>query len=152
LRLLLGVDDELARMQPPAAKAARVEVEHAAGWKSGSRGKIRDRCCHGFKERSCSQRQILDADASVTPCSMTGGAAQYAKSNPAVAADVCPVGDLAVDDCRLIALDEPYGCRQLAEHVSEGAFPDVRCWRPPGAVGSRRGRVAGFSGGVRWAS
>jgi hypothetical protein len=39
------------------------------GWKSGSRGKIHERCCHGLSERSCSQRQIVVAETSVTPCS-----------------------------------------------------------------------------------
>src|SRR6266568_3808388 len=33
--------------------------------------KIQERCCHGFKASSCSQRQIVDADASVSPRWMT---------------------------------------------------------------------------------
>jgi hypothetical protein len=28
--------------------------------------KIQERCCHGFKASSCSQHQIVEADASVS--------------------------------------------------------------------------------------
>src|SRR5207249_11562717 len=39
--------------------------------KSGSRGKIQERCCHGLIASSASQRPIVEADASLTARSTT---------------------------------------------------------------------------------
>jgi hypothetical protein len=73
LGLLVSADHEVARVQQPPVETARVEIEHHAGLlgEPGSRGKIHERCCHGFKAALCSQREIVDADASVTARSIT---------------------------------------------------------------------------------
>ena len=63
LGLLVGADHVLVGAQPAALEAALVEVEHAcrpSAAKSGSRGKIHERCCQGLIAASCSQRQIVD--------------------------------------------------------------------------------------------
>jgi hypothetical protein len=59
--------------QPLALEHARVEVQRAGRLdrKSGSRGKIHDLVCHGLIASSCSQRQIVCAEASLTPRSIT---------------------------------------------------------------------------------
>jgi len=73
LGLLVGAEDVLVGAQPAAFDdlAYRSRARAAFSAKFGSRGKIHDRTCHGLIASSCSQRQIVDADASVTPRSMT---------------------------------------------------------------------------------
>ena len=74
LRLLIGRDHVLVRAQPLAVEDARVEVQHAGGL-LGEVGVAREdpgaHVCHGLIASSCSHRQIVEADASVTPRSIT---------------------------------------------------------------------------------
>ena len=82
----VGRDDEGAFVSPNGLpshwRAYRSSTRPALASKWGSRGKIHERCCHGFSERSCSQRQIVDADASVTPCSMTSRCSSVREKRP----------------------------------------------------------------------
>jgi len=73
LGLLVGADDVLVGAQPAAFEDPGVEIQRPPGLlgNSASRGTIQERTCQGLIASSCSQRQIVDADASVTPRSMT---------------------------------------------------------------------------------
>jgi hypothetical protein len=73
LRLLIGADDVLVRAQPLALEHPRVEVQRAAGLR-GEVGVAREDPRPRLPRlitSSCNQRQIVDADASVTPRSTT---------------------------------------------------------------------------------
>ena len=57
--------------RPSKRRWYRSSTRPAFSAKRGSRGKIQQRCCHGFKASSCSQRQIVEAEAPLTPRSIT---------------------------------------------------------------------------------
>ena len=56
---------------PSNTRAYRSSARPAFSAKLASRGKIHERVCHGLIASSCNHRQIVDADASVTPRSIT---------------------------------------------------------------------------------
>jgi hypothetical protein len=71
--LLVGRDHELVWPQPLARKPALVQVEHdpALAAKSAARGKIHERCRHGLRASSSSQRQtVLTLSCSTSPQAM----------------------------------------------------------------------------------
>jgi hypothetical protein len=85
LRLLIGTDDVLVRAQLAALEHPGVEIQDAAGLlREGrvARGRSTKRVCHGLIASSCSQRQIVDADASVTPRSITNRCSSVHEKRP----------------------------------------------------------------------
>jgi IMP dehydrogenase/GMP reductase len=66
--LLVGADDVLIGPQRRLVEAAGVEVSTRAalGPKSGSRGKIQDRCCQGLIASALSQRQMVVPEIEAT--------------------------------------------------------------------------------------
>jgi hypothetical protein len=74
LRLLIGADHEFVGPQPPTLETPGIEIEPPAslGAKVGGRARTtRSAAAKRLIASSASQRQIVDADASVTPRSMT---------------------------------------------------------------------------------
>src|SRR4051794_34060100 len=67
---------------PSKIPAYRSNARPALKAKLGSRGKIHERVCHGLIASSCSQRQIVDADASVTPRSITSRCSSVRENRP----------------------------------------------------------------------
>src|SRR4051794_33974129 len=63
-------------------RAYRSSTRPALAANSGSRRKIHDRVCHGLIASSRSQRQIVVADASVTPRSMTSRCSSVREKRP----------------------------------------------------------------------
>src|SRR3954469_381143 len=63
-------------------RAYRSSTRPALASNSGSRRKIHDRVCHGLIASSRSQRQIVVADASVTPRSMTSRCSSVREKRP----------------------------------------------------------------------
>src|SRR3954465_1305242 len=63
-------------------RAYRSSTRPALAANSGSRRKIHDLVCHGLIASSCSQRQIVVADASVTPRSITSRCSSVREKRP----------------------------------------------------------------------
>lgn len=67
--VLVGAEHEVAWMQQIALEAPgrRGRAPRRPSANAGSCGKIQERCCQGFSAASCSHRQTVVADVSVTP-------------------------------------------------------------------------------------
>ena len=64
LRFLIGADHVVVGTQRVALPLSGIQVEHPGGLgaKSGSRGKIQDRCCQGLIASAASQRRTVAAE------------------------------------------------------------------------------------------
>jgi len=68
LALLIGADHVLVVAEPPTVETAGIQLQHrpALEPKSGSRGKIQDRHCHGLITSSAKILRTVDADTDAT--------------------------------------------------------------------------------------